>query len=453
MVSQQEDKELARCRRLIEEKTGWGSSDSWSTQDFDRLSDQIAAQTGISLSVTTLKRVWGRVRYDSAPTATTLNTLAQFLGYENWPQFKETAPTNTQQPASTAQPDIGTDATRDVPEPARLMPVTGNKRWWIGASLAIGLTGILVFFLNYSSPSPALSPTDFSFSSQPLARGLPNSVVFHYDATASPTDSVFIQQSWDPRRRELVPKNGHQYTSIYYHPGYFRAKLVVGKQIMKEHNLLIPSDGWHVAVIEEPVPIYFKASEAIHQGALSLTTAAMEKLHIPIQPHPRTVQYRYVREFDRLRADNFVFETRLKNDVKQGTSPCQYVRVSILCKNEFFSVTLSAKGCVANLDLYLAGHEAQAKNTDLTAFGTDLSKWVDLRCEVRNKQASLFVNGKKAYEAIAPNSAHDIVGVSYEFEGTGSVDFVRFKRPDGTSAFADDFNSSPLALPHTHSQQ
>ncbi|WP_332367655.1 hypothetical protein [Spirosoma telluris] len=59
MITQQEDRELARCRRLIEEKMGWGKSDGWSTQDFERLAEQIAEQTGISLSVTTLKRVWG----------------------------------------------------------------------------------------------------------------------------------------------------------------------------------------------------------------------------------------------------------------------------------------------------------------------------------------------------------------------------------------------------------
>lgn len=443
MVSQQEDKQLARCRRLIEEKIGWGSSDSWSTQDFDRLSEQIADQTGISLSVTTLKRVWGRVRYDSAPTATTLNTLVQFIGYENWLLFKEAWQTDEPKHTSVPPPILVSGALAEPPKLAHPTHFFSNKRWWIGGGLLVSIIGVLAFFMNYSSRKP-LNPADFSFSSQPVTKGLPNSVVFQYDATASPTDSVFIQQSWDPSRRELVPKNGHQYTSIYYHPGYYRAKLVVGKEIMKEHNLLIPSDGWHVSVIQHPVPVYFKANEVIRNGVLSLPAKAIETLNIPMQPHPPTVQYRYVREFDQLRGDNFVFDTRLKNDFGKGSSACRYIRVSILCKNEYFSLTLSAKGCVANLDLYLAGHEAQARNTDLTAFGADLSKWVNLRCAVHNKRVQLFVDGKKAYEAVAPNAAKDVVGVSYEFEGTGSVDYVRFKRPDGTVAFEDNFDDHRL---------
>src|SRR5919199_27786 len=90
MIAPPDDQELLRCRRLIEEKMGWGSPDSWSTQDFEQLSERIGEHTGVSLSVTTLKRVWGRVKYNSAPTTTTLNALSAFVGYESWREFKNT---------------------------------------------------------------------------------------------------------------------------------------------------------------------------------------------------------------------------------------------------------------------------------------------------------------------------------------------------------------------------
>jgi hypothetical protein len=187
MVTQQEGQELDRCRRLIEEKVGWGSGEGWATQNFERLSELIAGQTGVSLSVTTLKRVWGRVKYESAPTTTTLNALVQFAGYENWQQFRNTSTSS-----------IGIYLT--------LLPLlfqsqfvrATRKHWWIGAGILIGLIGVSAFFLNYVRRK-SLSPERFSFSSQPVTKGIPNSVVFHYDATASPTDQVFIQQSWGPQ--------------------------------------------------------------------------------------------------------------------------------------------------------------------------------------------------------------------------------------------------------------
>ena len=59
----------------------------WTNQDFLRLSELIAEKTGVTVSHVTLKRVWGKVRYDSLPNTHTLNTLVQFLGYDNWRDF------------------------------------------------------------------------------------------------------------------------------------------------------------------------------------------------------------------------------------------------------------------------------------------------------------------------------------------------------------------------------
>src|ERR1700712_830168 len=77
------------CKRLIEEKIGWGNSTDWTNRDFDQLSGKIFEATGVNLSQTTLKRIWGKVKYDSAPTVTTLNTLAQFMGFEHWRDFRQ----------------------------------------------------------------------------------------------------------------------------------------------------------------------------------------------------------------------------------------------------------------------------------------------------------------------------------------------------------------------------
>jgi hypothetical protein len=78
---------MRQIKRLFEEKTGWGDSDLWNNQDFLELSGMILDQTGIALSHVTLKRIWGKVRYESLPHTRTLNTIVQFLGYRNWREF------------------------------------------------------------------------------------------------------------------------------------------------------------------------------------------------------------------------------------------------------------------------------------------------------------------------------------------------------------------------------
>ena len=58
-------------------------------KDFEELHEQIFARTHVLLSLTTLKRVWGYVNYEYAPSLRTLNTLAQFLGYADYKLFCE----------------------------------------------------------------------------------------------------------------------------------------------------------------------------------------------------------------------------------------------------------------------------------------------------------------------------------------------------------------------------
>ena len=87
MIRTQKTSPLHICITQIEEKLGWGPSSQWASQDFDMLSEKIFDSTKEQVSATTLKRVWGRVTYKSAPSTHTLNTLAVFLGYENWREY------------------------------------------------------------------------------------------------------------------------------------------------------------------------------------------------------------------------------------------------------------------------------------------------------------------------------------------------------------------------------
>jgi hypothetical protein len=79
---------IEKTIKLYECNTGWGDSDDWSNQDFVILSGKIQERTGAPLSHVTLKRVWGKVKYDSLPNTHTLDTLVRFLGYESWRDFK-----------------------------------------------------------------------------------------------------------------------------------------------------------------------------------------------------------------------------------------------------------------------------------------------------------------------------------------------------------------------------
>lgn len=66
--------------------------------EFGDLCVDITKRTGRSISLSSVKRLWGYVAYDSFPSVTILNILAQYNNYESWAQFmqNDAAPTVSQ---------------------------------------------------------------------------------------------------------------------------------------------------------------------------------------------------------------------------------------------------------------------------------------------------------------------------------------------------------------------
>lgn len=74
-------------RRAIENKFGQSVS---APSEFERLRDSMFATLGETLSISTIKRVWGYVNgYESVRTST-LNTMARYVGFRDWKEFCET---------------------------------------------------------------------------------------------------------------------------------------------------------------------------------------------------------------------------------------------------------------------------------------------------------------------------------------------------------------------------
>jgi hypothetical protein len=118
----------------------------------------------VRLSISTLKRIWGKVKYDHSPTTATLNAIARFAGFDGWRDFQQQNPgVAPAAPASVA-----------VPHSA---PQRGRRGFL--APLIIGTTALAALlsllsarFIHMTAPNPTLR-----FESRSTSDDLPNSVV------------------------------------------------------------------------------------------------------------------------------------------------------------------------------------------------------------------------------------------------------------------------------------
>lgn len=278
---------LADCLQLIEQKLDWGSSKEWKTQDFEQLSQLIKQKTGLLLSVTTLKRIWGRIKYDSKPNTSTLNALAQFVDSKDWKTFK--------QPNQIVEP-----------KPIET-PINKHHTFsfvWILVPLFF-CVGFGLYAFSKSTKS-AIDKSKFHFDHRKITDGLPNSVVFEYDASfANAGDTIAIQQNWDNQRRTMVDRNKKVMTSTYYTPGFFKAKLLVNNQIVKEQDVFIPTQGWLCLVEQKPVPLYFTKEEIERKDKISIPVDLLNANDINPRLNDTWVSFYKVGDFGNQSVANF----------------------------------------------------------------------------------------------------------------------------------------------------
>ncbi len=408
-----EYKLVKKCLKLIEEKLNWGTSDSWHNDVFIELSEKIHQETNVLLSPTTLKRVWGRVNYNSAPNISTLNTLAQFSGYQNWRDFK-----NNFQELSRFEKKV-------IPN---LQIIVGS---------AIVLTFVILSLFSLTSTKDPLENVDFSkikFSSRPITKGLPNSVVFDFNLSNIKSDSIYVQQFWDRTKTFKISSDQKQATGIYYYPGPFAAKLVVEGQIIREHNLFIESEGWLGTLDYEPVPKYIESNQ-IFDGKLAFSQKIIDE--IKSSESELISSFHYIKDFKGVSGDNFNLKTTIKNVMGEKWAVCKTTKIVILGTSGAHIIPFTIPGCVSDINLLLNDTYLNGKKNDLSAFGVDLSEEADIEIDIQNKQVRISVNNKEIYSGAYNESIGDFVGMRYRF--LGAIEVTDLKVSNNTRKLSFDF--------------
>ncbi len=369
MTTNHDTEYLQLCIRLIEQKLNWRSADEWRNYEFTELSEKILDATSVNLSATTLKRIFGKLKYESLPSSATLNALAAFLGYASWMDFKSKQPFNKQEPGKATT--------------TRKKFLLQHKVWPMTAAAAVIVVILAFTFLSGKSVQPLKNEKEIIFSSKPLANGLPNSVVFNIDLKGNTPNKIVIQQSWDSTRTVTLQPGQKEATGIYYVPGYFRAKLILDGKIIKEHDLFIRSDNWMATIDHQPIPTYIKKEDLLLKDEMKVSENGLKE--IKTSTKPTWLTYHLVKPFGHLQSDNFTLESSIKNTFAEGPAVCKTAKIFVLCSKGAFIIPFTIPGCISDINLMANDHYFDGNSNDLSSFSTDLSEWANIKVKVNSR--------------------------------------------------------------------
>jgi len=282
---------------------------------------------------------------------------------------------------------------------------------------------IIVFVVSfYYDGNPVIAESTLAnvqFSSRKVSTGLPNSVVFSYQLAGVEADSFFIQQSWDARLRDRISNENTEFTSIYYYPGHFWAKLIANDTVLREFPLIIPTDGWLGLIDRDgPIPIYLDLEG---DDELKVSESWIQNNEPDLGSGDRVLNYFNVGSFDALSSSSAVFSSEIKVEVDPGYSVCRQSVLVMIGQHGRISIPFSIPGCVAQLYVVAGDKEVSGRDNDLSSLGTDLDDWTSVTIGVKDRLVFVEIDGESVYQVPFSEEIGDIVGLRYRFLGHGKV--------------------------------
>lgn len=415
---------LTLCKKLIEEKVGWGASENWTTQDFEELSVRMQDATEQVISATTLKRIWGRVAYENKPSRHSLDTLALFLDYDSWRAF-------------TSEHVIETEHELSAP----LSPNTDRKQRGLSViilsigMLLLGASTILWLGLRGSTPEP----TPIQFTSRPVSMDLPNTVVFEYDVSAIEADSFFIQQSWDMRLRQEVSQSNSYHSSTYFYPGYYIAKLIANNEILLEHPVHVKTLDWKVLLEESPMPVYLPSEAMKNDGTLAVSRDWVYEAGYPIDNGKHVLGYYLVQDFGPLKMSDFSMEAVISHIKSEPLRPCQGGQVTIRGEDGMIRFPFDIPGCTGLMRVTAGDVHLSGESNDLSNLGADYANWQLVQLHVKNKEVTIQIGTNQPFTFAYDYDMGKVVGVWFQFVGRGMIDEFQLKDEQERVMYNEEF--------------
>ncbi len=436
---------LELCLQRIEARLDWGAAADWQTVHFEELTESILAETGVQLSVATLKRVWGHVAYSSSPSRTTLDTLARFAGFAGWVEAQATwLGMQAPPPEPLPQPEVPIAPPRPAAVPTApaappthaTAPATRNWRPLAVGFLGVLLAAILVGTLATHTPTykgPPVQVERFDFA--PIARGLPNTVQFRYAVNGSSFDTLSIQQSWDPRLRHAVDPARGFYACTYYYPGVYTAKLLIDGVVGAEKSLVVPSEGW-LGTIDQPAveaPEYRSMSQLIGEdGALRITAPDINTNSAKAPQH--SGELHFIGGLDGIDTEaGFRFSTSFRHE--RGDA-CRGANMVLYGERGTMIFPFVLTGCTGDIDLYVDQQMIDGRHTDLAGFGVSPDQWVRVDVELLDREVRVMRDGEEAFRQNLSHGFGRLLGVRYRFNGFGAVSEVSLGAGAGATPVA-----------------
>lgn len=431
----EEEEYINELRKEISEKTHMGDSSKWKLSHFERLNSEIYEKTAFNISVSTLKRFYGKGGGKVNPSLTTLNALSIFTGYKDWFEYKN----------KVDHLNVKTKNSKK------------NKQ-----KILLYLTALfLLFFLTILSISLYRSYRANNFDKEQIKFVIPqNRYVFqqnfaiNYDLKSIPekyrksahilfesfifNDSIDLTEKGRWERNKIIVKLPA--------PSKYHAQLYVNGLLIKEKTIYMESDNWMGNLYENDSIENFKQKYLFISNDSVINN---EKLYMPLNvfyslkkdPYKHSFSYFYVnKRLEKINYDNFLFSLKARNkNLVSKSGICRTIYFTLNFDRGYISFNIADKSCLVNTHILFKEKSFLSRYDNYEQLGVNISEWNNVKLESKNKKVYIKINESTPLIIDYYEDLGNLYNIS--LKGTGAeFDDIHLFNSEGFLIYHEDFN-------------
>ncbi len=443
IFSEMEEKhQILYCLKKMEENLHWKPHAEWKDYEFKLLKKKIQEASGINISTHTLKRLFGKLHYrsDYRPQHATKDALARYLNYNSWEAFIQ---------ANLEEIKEYSDAEEEQTEKhSGWSKKTGYDRFrrFLVPVLIILATGPIAWFVvnrYLSGPGP------FEFGAMSRNGEVPLTVTFQFDISKMRSGQVMIDFDY------VHPSLGSEYfltdrsrtflNHTYQIPGVYRPKLYWKNTPVDSVVVVVRSEGWVSFYHPESGPNQYwmdnmyliDKSDGLIFSRSKLASYGLDSSRVYYTTH------RNIDDFG-VSGDNFNLKAEFINGPETGGISCYDSKFTIFGEHSSSLVEFVESNChrysrVKFGEIYYLGDFY-----DLSALTFTPGKYHEMSMEVKEKRATVFLDGSPVYSLNYQINTGEIKGLEVFFKGSGRVYFLTLTTANGDTAYHMKFGGPKL---------
>jgi hypothetical protein len=392
------------------------------------LSEAIEKSTGTRISVSTLKRVWGKTGQGVKANPVTLDTLVRFIGYTGWLEYY-------------------------AEKKGRSEGLSFRKRGKTIRNLLIGGVVLLLIIAGYFSLKKIINPMGFDPDTIHLEikdpiHTFPHTLEIFYNlGSVKKRECAYVLLEGMGTIIDTIPldkDNRWDKTHLRYKvvmPGVYEAVLCINHQEVKRIQVVTQTKGWVEWVSERDrvKRLFLPQDTILRDGYIQISLDQIDAIRLDPY-HTRTSHLYCNKQLSVVRSGNFMFEACLKNEYLITTSrECAITYITLLFERSYISFCLVNEECMFHAHIFIAKETVmQGKYHELGFLANNMHQWNKAR--LKSVDGKLFFSVNNSIPVEVPIEKDYGALYALKISGLGSaVDYVRVWDRNRELVYNEDF--------------